>query len=153
MSLQDRPICRRAVVAGAGIAAAAAAVGCSTSDASEPKKTLPAPAPAAHKAPLLGDGVAAPGQKLTACGDVPVGGGVIVGDTVITQPVKDEYYGFSNICTHSGCKISSILDGKIVCPCHGSEFTLTGGVCRGPAKKPLAESAIVMANETIYKKA
>lgn len=153
MTLHDRPIARRTVVAGAGIAAAAAAVGCSSPE-SESKKTAAAPSPLAKKAPLLGDGVPNPeGQVLAGCSDIPVGSGIIIGDTVVTQPAEDEFYGFSNICTHSGCKITKIVKDKITCTCHGSEFSLLGGVEKGPARKPLAPCNIVMANETIFKQA
>ncbi len=39
-------------------------------------------------------------------------------------------------CTHKGCGLSA-SQGKFVCPCHGSEFDLTGHVLKGPAKTDL----------------
>lgn len=124
-------VSRRGVVLGAGVAAAAVAVaGCATyGDAPS------APAP----------GTAEPGARadpLAAAADVPVGGGVIVGDTVITQPTPGSYVGLSTTCTHAGCKVTEIRDGAIDCVCHGSRFALDGTVLAGPAKKPLAAKPV-----------
>ena len=39
-------------------------------------------------------------------------------------------------CTHMQCTVAP--DGKILqCPCHGSQYTLTGSVVRGPAPAAL----------------
>ncbi len=44
---------------------------------------------------------------------------------------------FSSHCTHLGCVINHLKDGKLICPCHGSEFDLNGAPVKGPAVKPL----------------
>ncbi len=44
---------------------------------------------------------------------------------------------FSAHCTHLGCSIHEFKDGKFICPCHGSEFTLDGEAVKGPAYQPL----------------
>ena len=42
-------------------------------------------------------------------------------------------------CTHRGCDVEwAPATGRIVCPCHGSEFSSTGALLQGPAKQPLA---------------
>jgi Rieske Fe-S protein len=44
----------------------------------------------------------------------------------------------SAICTHLKCKIDVSADkSKFQCPCHKSEFTLSGKVTKKPAKKDL----------------
>ncbi len=43
----------------------------------------------------------------------------------------------SSHCTHLGCIINKAENGKLVCPCHGSEFDLKGDAVKGPAYKPL----------------
>jgi len=43
----------------------------------------------------------------------------------------------STHCTHLGCKIDKTENGKLVCPCHGSEYDLEGKVLKGPAYKNL----------------
>ena len=44
---------------------------------------------------------------------------------------------FSSHCSHLGCKIDKTENGKLVCPCHGSEYDLQGQVIKGPAYKNL----------------
>ena len=44
----------------------------------------------------------------------------------------------SKVCSHMGCLLN--LDKntkKLVCPCHGSEFSLNGTVIEGPARTNL----------------
>jgi len=54
------------------------------------------------------------------------------------------FYAVSSACTHLGCTsnwksdgISEHPEGVITCPCHGSIFSKTGEVIRGPAPRPL----------------
>ena len=76
-----------------------------------------------------------------ASADVPVGGGTILADSavVVTQPTAGTFKAFSSICTHQGCPVTKVQDGKIECPCHGSMFDIsTGEPTAGPARKALA---------------
>jgi Rieske Fe-S protein len=90
------------------------------------------------------DGGAGGGEAIAATADIAVGGGVIVDDKyVVTQPVKGEFKAFSAICTHQGCPVGEVTGGQIVCPCHGSAFSIEdGSVVNGPAESPLAEEPI-----------
>jgi len=45
-------------------------------------------------------------------------------------------HALSLVCTHLGCTVNVLPQG-ITCPCHGSEFTSTGTVVKGPATEPL----------------
>jgi Rieske Fe-S protein len=82
-------------------------------------------------------------EVLAATADVPVGGGVIGGGVVVTQPTEGEFRGFSSTCTHQGCTVASVTDGVISCPCHGSRFSAEdGSVENGPATAPLPEVAV-----------
>jgi Rieske Fe-S protein len=95
----------------------------------------------------------APSGPSIATADVPVGGGVILSDAdyVITQPTKGTYKAFSKICTHQGCKVGSVADGVIKCPCHGSQFSIEdGSVKHPPAPKPLPESATTVSGSKVY---
>ncbi|WP_374928717.1 ubiquinol-cytochrome c reductase iron-sulfur subunit [Kytococcus sedentarius] len=78
-----------------------------------------------------------------AAADVPVGGGVIEGGWVVTQPSEGEFKGYSAECTHQGCAVSLVKDGQIICSCHGSYFAIADGApTAGPATSPLAAAAV-----------
>jgi Rieske Fe-S protein len=60
---------------------------------------------------------------------------------------------FSSHCTHLGCVISSVKDGQLICPCHGSRFSLNGEPLKGPAIKPLKPLDFEIVGEKIRIKA
>lgn len=91
---------------------------------------------------------------LVATADVPVGGGVILADEemVVTQPTAGDYKAFSAICTHQGCLVSSVGDGRIRCACHGSSFAVTdGSVTGGPAPSALAAVAVKVDGDQVVR--
>ena len=91
-------------------------------------------------------------EVLAATADVPVGGGVIAGGVVVTQPTEGEFRGFSSTCTHQGCTVASVADGVIGCVCHGSRFSAEdGSVERGPATAPLPEVAVSVEGENVLR--
>jgi cytochrome b6-f complex iron-sulfur subunit len=52
--------------------------------------------------------------------------------------VTEGFRALSAVCTHLGCITRYQPDRNIIaCPCHGSQFTLTGEVVAGPAPRPL----------------
>jgi Rieske Fe-S protein len=55
----------------------------------------------------------------------------------IVIKTKDNLRVFSSHCSHLGCKINKTENGRLGCPCHGSEYDLEGNVTRGPAYKSL----------------
>lgn len=82
---------------------------------------------------------------ITPVSAVTVGGGVILPaqTIVVTQPTKGTFEGFSSTCTHMGCTVGTISDGKIICPCHGSMYSITdGSVVGGPAPAPLPKKPV-----------
>ena len=85
-------------------------------------------------------------DALTSTSAVPVGGGVIIANTVVvTQPERGTFKAFSAICTHLGCPVSNVTDGVIFCPCHNSQFSASdGSVIVGPAPSPLPEVPIAV---------
>jgi nitrite reductase/ring-hydroxylating ferredoxin subunit len=94
-----------------------------------------------------GSGSAGSGSSkaTVAASDVPTGGGTILKDqqVVVTQPSKGDFKAFSAICTHQGCLVGQVTDKKIICPCHGSEYSITdGSVISGPAPSPLAPKKV-----------
>ena len=136
---------RRAVIAGAGLGVLATAVASCGSSGTPPAGSAAAGSAAAGTG---GSGTPAAGP-LTKTADVPIGSGVIVADTVITQPTAGVFKGFSPVCPHRGCNVNAVTDGKIICPCHDSEFNLDGSVARGPAKAPLEAKPITVRGDSI----
>ncbi|MEU0071442.1 Rieske 2Fe-2S domain-containing protein [Streptomyces sp. NPDC006332] len=80
-------------------------------------------------------------RAIAETADVPVGGGLVVAQekVVVTQPLRGVFHAFTALCTHQGCTVSTISEGAIRCPCHGSAFDITDGSVRnGPATKALS---------------
>ncbi len=87
----------------------------------------------------------APGDALGPVSDIPVGGGKVfdADKVVVTQPTEGSIRGFTAVCPHQGCLVSSVENNEIVCPCHGSYFSAeTGDVLRGPATQGLAAANV-----------
>lgn len=49
----------------------------------------------------------------------------------------------SPICTHQRCVVN-VEGGRLVCPCHGSQYDRAGAVLAGPAERPLARHDAVL---------
>lgn len=92
------------------------------------------------------------GEALATTADIPVGGGKIFKDekVVVTQPQEGDFKAFSAVCTHRACLVTTVEDGTINCPCHGSKFSVTdGAVENGPAQRPLPAEQITVSGNSI----
>ena len=69
-----------------------------------------------------------------------------VADRKVTVVKGDEgLYALVRNCTHMGCIPNfNETDNQFHCPCHGSIFTLSGDVVRGPAPAPLYRASLVV---------
>ncbi|MCX5344943.1 Rieske (2Fe-2S) protein [Streptomyces atratus] len=134
---------RRAVVAAVGaVSVAAVLTACGSKKDSGGSDAVEA----AHASPDGGE------AALAKTADIPEGGGKIFADrdVVVTQPKAGEFKAFSSKCTHQGCAVSSVSDGTINCPCHGSKFDVaTGSVAAGPATQPLPARPITVEGDSI----
>ena len=123
--MPSQPASRRTVLCCAALAGAAGLGAAACTPGGSGKKASPTPT-----APV----------DLGSAGVVPVGGAKIYREqrVVVAQPAKGEFTAFSAVCTHAGCVVDSVEDGRIGCPCHGSQFDArTGKVIEGPAVAPL----------------
>jgi nitrite reductase/ring-hydroxylating ferredoxin subunit len=70
----------------------------------------------------------------------------VAGYSVVLVRAADAWHALADECTHTGCTISEdgeLVDGVLVCNCHGAEFELaTGAVLEGPAEAPLDTYAV-----------
>jgi Rieske Fe-S protein len=98
-------------------------------------------------------GASSPSGALTTKADIPVGGGVIFPNdgVVVTQPEAGTFHGFTIICTHQGCTVTSV-SSTINCPCHGSKYSIEdGSVVSGPAPAPLTVVDLTVKGDDISK--
>jgi len=63
--------------------------------------------------------------------------GVTFRDGLIVVKNDESVQFLSSKCTHLGCHIYAVEYNELVCPCHGSKFTLDGKCTKGPAKESL----------------
>jgi Rieske Fe-S protein len=52
-------------------------------------------------------------------------------------------------CTHQGCEPAP-ASGRLECPCHGSQYSLSGDVLRGPAQRSLYRYDVTADAEHVY---
>jgi nitrite reductase/ring-hydroxylating ferredoxin subunit len=98
----------------------------------------------------------APGQPgpgiVAKAAEIPVGGGRVFPDKqlVVTQPTVNDFRGFKAVCTYKDCKLSSVENDLITCPCHGCRFSVVDGSVRtGPATRPLTRAVITLDGDEI----
>jgi glycine/D-amino acid oxidase-like deaminating enzyme/nitrite reductase/ring-hydroxylating ferredoxin subunit len=80
--------------------------------------------------------------KRESTGDIPPGGGAIVGhgtgQAAVHRDAKGGLHAVSARCTHMGCIVDwNEAEASWDCPCHGSRFAVDGSVLQGPAVAPL----------------
>ncbi len=93
-----------------------------------------------------------PGAPVATTAEVPVGGGIVLPDVnlVITQPTAGEFRGFNTTCTHTGTAVNAVDGTEIVCPNHGSRFSIEdGSAVQGPASAPLAAVDVAVDGDSI----
>lgn len=129
----ERDLTRRGVLRTAGTAGAVALTAAACGGTPESAATSGG---AASAGPTVEAGIA-----LAAVQDVPVGGGVILvkPKVVVTQPTVGQFAAFSSVCTHAGCPVTEVKNGFMVCPCHGSRFSVATGE---PTADSVAKTAL-----------
>jgi Rieske Fe-S protein len=142
---------RRAVLKGSAVAGLALPVLAACGGGSSDNAGQSSSGPSSSDGNAAG-GSSGAGGALTSTANVPVGGGTVIpaDQIVVTQPAKGRFEAFSAICTHAGCVVSRVQDGVIMCPCHGSTFSISdGSVLGGPAQSPLPAVTITVEGSTI----
>ncbi|HEY1095208.1 MAG TPA: Rieske (2Fe-2S) protein [Glycomyces sp.] len=126
---------RRGVMCGlAGLGAAGALAACGTAESPNGSDATSGGAD-----PTSGSTGGSGATGIAATADVPVGGGIVVDETVIVQPTADEFLAFSAVCPHQGAIVAAPdADGNIICPRHQSTWTIDGELEEGPAETNLS---------------
>lgn len=75
---------------------------------------------------------------------------------IVFRDKQGYFYALSAVCTHLGCivewkeaGIPGHPDGVIACPCHGSIFSKTGDVIRGPAPRSLDRFKLYLEDDRV----
>jgi cytochrome b6-f complex iron-sulfur subunit len=60
---------------------------------------------------------------------------------LVAHTGQDAFTALTAICTHEACIVSGFENQRYVCPCHGSQYNLSGAVVQGPAPSALRQFA------------
>ncbi len=82
-----------------------------------------------------------------------VGGAALVQSSsaafLVSRTAPDTFVALTAVCTHEGCTINAFRSPAYVCPCHGSEFSTSGSVLKGPASRVLRQFATQFTGTTL----
>jgi len=89
------------------------------------------------------------GTELTSVGSSKVNGTVIVVRTAAGNN-PSSFVALSLVCTHQQCTVGyDASDNDFKCPCHGSEYSITGAVTQGPAPSALTKYTVNINGNTL----
>ncbi len=77
----------------------------------------------------------------------------VEGTHVLLANIEGEVYAVSGYCTHEETDLGNgfMVEGRVVCPLHLSEFDLkSGAVQNPPATMPLVKFNVKIEDETIF---
>jgi Rieske Fe-S protein len=138
-----RDCSRRSVLHGLAIGTAGALLGCGSRGTSQPDAPIDA---GVDPVSMCGTNVCVDVTAAPALAQV--NGSLVVTDptnsfkVMLVRTSDTAFVTVSDVCTHAGCFVGYDATLQLlVCPCHGSEFDLTGAVKRGPANRPLTNYA------------
>ncbi len=82
-----------------------------------------------------------------------VGGAALVqttlGSFLVAHTAQDTFTAMTAVCTHEGCTVTEFDGSLFICPCHGSEYSTSGGVVQGPAPSALARFTTQFVNNVL----
>jgi cytochrome b6-f complex iron-sulfur subunit len=129
---------------------------CSTGDMDPLTTTPPTPGGGGTSTGLSGNATVASGAinftvdltHATYAKLKTAGSNAVIGDLLVALSTANSYVALSKACTHAGTTVQyRSAENDIFCDNHGSEFSLTGGVEKGPAAAPLkAYKAVLSAD-------
>ncbi len=145
------PVTRRSVLNGTAVVALGAVVGYLVTRRSDAVQAVTT-SRANGYGPAAGGGASGADEPVARVADLPDGGGLVLDEQhVVLVREGDQVHGLSATCTHQGCTVGPVADGRITCPCHGSVFdAATGDVITGPASSPLPAVPVEVRDGAVY---
>lgn len=122
----------------AGVLAIGVAAGCGGSPSGPSGNTQSLPSVSAS---VSGRAVTVPvgaGSALASTGAMAIAQ-TSVGTFLLSRTGASSLTALTATCTHEGCTITQTDGSQFVCPCHGSTFTSSGAVVKGPANRSLQQ--------------
>ena len=58
---------------------------------------------------------------------------------LVSRTGQDTFTALTAVCTHEGCTVEGFRNSQYVCPCHGSTYSTSGSVVKGPASQSLRQ--------------
>ena len=95
------------------------------------------------------------GDRLAVPATAVVAAGVLVEEPGAELPIylrrttAGDFTAVSTRCMHRGCQVEPAPE-KLVCPCHGSEYTFAGDVLQGPTEHALTRYRVTSDRDTVY---
>jgi cytochrome b6-f complex iron-sulfur subunit len=68
---------------------------------------------------------------------------------LVARTGQTTFSAVTAVCTHEGCTVSQFTGSVYQCPCHGSQFTTSGAVVRGPAAAALSSRPTAFSNNVL----
>jgi cytochrome b6-f complex iron-sulfur subunit len=68
---------------------------------------------------------------------------------LVARTGQTSFTALTAVCTHEGCTVSNYQNQVFECPCHGSQFSTSGSVVKGPASSPLRSFATAFNNNVL----
>jgi len=68
---------------------------------------------------------------------------------LVARTGAETFTALTSTCTHEQCTITGYSAPVYQCPCHGSQFSTSGAVVRGPAGSPLRQFATAFASDVL----
>ena len=71
------------------------------------------------------------------------------GNFLVVRTGQESFNALTAICTHEQCVVTGFSSGTFTCPCHGSQYSSSGAVTRGPATRSLQQFGTTFTNNVL----
>jgi len=68
---------------------------------------------------------------------------------LVTHTGQNTFTALTAICTHEQCTVSTFANQTFECPCHGSQYSTSGTVLKGPATRSLTSFTTNFTNNVL----